>query len=59
MKEWLKVTRMETLYMKRGSPWENTYSQTFNGQFVYGLLNREIFSNLVEAKVLVEEYRPN
>ncbi len=59
VKEWLKDTGVKTLYIEPGSPWENAYSETFNSRFEDELLNREIFSNLVEAKVLVEEYRVN
>jgi len=57
VKEWLKDTEVKTLYIEPGSPWENAYSETFNSRFEDELLNREIFSNLTEAKVLVEEYR--
>jgi transposase InsO family protein len=57
VKEWLKDTGVKTLYIEPGSPWENAYSETFNSRFEDELLNQEIFSNLVEAKVLVEEYR--
>ena len=57
VKEWLKDTGVKTLYIEPGSPWENVYSETFNSRFEDELLNQEIFSNLVEAKVLVEEYR--
>jgi transposase InsO family protein len=57
VKEWLRDTGVKTLYIEPGSPWENAYSETFNSRFEDELLNREIFSNLVEAKVLVEEYR--
>ena len=44
------------MYIEPGSPWENAYSETFNSRFEDKLLNRELFSNLTEAKVLVEEY---
>ncbi|MCA1731742.1 MAG: transposase, partial [Actinobacteria bacterium] len=41
-----------------GSPWENaSYSETFIGRFGDELLKREVFTSLLEAKVLVEEYR--
>ena len=48
---------MKTLYNGPGSPWENAYSETFNSRFEDELLNRELLSNLTEAKVMVEEYR--
>jgi transposase InsO family protein len=57
VKEWLVISGVKTLYIEPGSPWENAFSETFNSRFEDELLNREVFSNLTEAKVLVEEYR--
>ena len=48
---------MRTLYIEPGSSWENAYSETFIGRFSDEILKREAFTNLLEAKVLVEEYR--
>jgi transposase InsO family protein len=45
------------LYIEPGSPWENAYSETFNSRFRDELLNRELFTSLAEAKVLMEDYR--
>jgi Integrase core domain len=50
-------TSVATLYIEPGSPWENAYSETFISRFSDELLKREVFTNLLEAKVLVEEYR--
>ena len=57
VKRWLEVSGVQTLYIEPGSPWENAYSETFNSRFGDELLKREVFSSLLEAKVLVEEYR--
>jgi len=57
VKEWLARSGVTTLYIEPGSPWENAYSESFNSRFEDELLNREIFSNVTEAKVLVEQYR--
>jgi transposase InsO family protein len=57
VKRWLEVWGVRTLYIEPGSPWENAYSETFNSRFGDELLKREVFSGLLEAKVLVEEYR--
>ena len=57
VKRWLKISGVKTLYIEPGSPWENAYSETFISRFGDELLKREVFSNLLEAKVLVEEYR--
>jgi putative transposase len=57
VKRWLEVSGVKTLYIEPGSPWENAYSETFISRFSDELLKREVFTSLLEAKVLVEEYR--
>jgi transposase InsO family protein len=54
---WLEASGVKTLYIQPGSPWENAYAQTFNSRLEDELLGREVFANLLEAKVLLEEYR--
>jgi putative transposase len=43
--------------MEPGSPWENGYIESFNGKLRDELLNREIFEMLLEAMILIEEWR--
>jgi putative transposase len=57
IKRWLDVCGVRTLYIEPGSPWENAYSETFISRFSDELLKREVFADLLEAKVLVEDYR--
>ena len=57
VKDWLVATAVETLYIEPGSPWENAYSETFNSRLRDELLDREVFTSLGEAKVLVEDHR--
>jgi putative transposase len=57
VKRWLEASGVETLYIEPGSPWENAYSETFIGRFGDELLKREVFASLLEAKVLIEDYR--
>jgi putative transposase len=57
IKRWLDASGVKTLYIEPGSPWENAYSETFISRFSDELLNRELFADLLEAKVLVEDYR--
>ena len=57
IKRWLETSGVETLYIEPGSPWENAYSETFISRFSDELLKRELFGDLFEAKVLVEDYR--
>lgn len=39
------------------SPWENGYIELFNGKLRDELLNRETFTTLEEARVLIEQWR--
>ena len=57
VKKWLEASGVGTLYIEPGSPWENAYTESFNGRFGDELLKREEFASVLEAKVLVEEYR--
>jgi transposase InsO family protein len=57
VREWLHRLGVQTLFIEPGSPWENGYVESFNGQFRDELLNREIFYSLTEAKVLMERWR--
>jgi len=57
IRKWLARLGVKTLYIEPGSPWENGYIESFNGKFRDELLNREIFTTLEEAKVLIEQWR--
>ena len=57
LKEWLAVSGVKTLYIEPGAPWENAYSETFISRLRDELLERELFANLKEAQVLLEDYR--
>jgi transposase InsO family protein len=46
-----------TLFIEPGSPWENGYVESFIGKLRDELLDREIFTTLAEAKILIEEWR--
>ncbi len=54
---WLKQLGVKTLFIEKGSPWENGYVESFNGKIRDELLNREIFTTLEEARVLIEHWR--
>jgi len=54
---WLNKIGVKTLFIEPGSPWENGYVESFNGKLRDELLNREIFTTLTEAKVLIEQWR--
>ena len=57
VRRWLNNLGVETLFIEPGSPWENGYIESFNSRFRDELLNREIFTTLLEAKVLIESWR--
>jgi len=48
---------VQTLFIEPGSPWENGYNESFNGKLRDELLNGEIFTTLLEAQVLIENWR--
>jgi putative transposase len=57
IRRWLAKIEVKTLFIERGSPWENGYVASFNGKLRDELLYRETFTTLTEAKVLIEEWR--
>jgi len=57
VREFLQDRDTRTLFIAPGSPWENGYVESFNSRFRDELLNRELFTTLTEARVLVEEHR--
>ena len=57
IRRWLNHVGVETLFIEPGSPWENGYIESFNGKLRDELLNREIFTTLAEAQVLIERWR--
>ncbi len=57
IKRWLMDNKVGTLYIERGSPWENGYIESFHSRLRDELLNRELFYSVKEAKVLVENWR--
>jgi putative transposase len=57
VRRWLNPLGVKTLFIEPGSPWENGYIESFNGKLRDELLNREIFTTLEEARVLIEQWR--
>jgi putative transposase len=53
----LKRLDVGALFIEPDSPWENGYTESFNGKLRDELLNGEIFETLNEAKVLIEQWR--
>jgi putative transposase len=57
IRSWLAEMGVKTLFIEPGSPWENGYIESFNGKLRDELLDREIFTTLTGAKVLITEWR--
>ena len=57
IRRWLDRASVDTLYIEKGSPWENGYVQSFNGRLRDELLNRELFLSLPEARYVLDEWR--
>lgn len=57
VREWLEKMEVKPTYIEPGSPWENGYNESFNGKLRDELLDREIFTTLYEAQVLIERWR--
>lgn len=57
LKRFLTEQEVETRYIEPGAPWQNGYVESFNATFRDELFDRELFSTLLEARVLSEQYR--
>jgi putative transposase len=57
VRNWLKELDVTTLFIEPGSPWENGYVESYIGKLRDERLNGEILDTLMEAKVLVEDWR--
>jgi len=57
IRSWLESTRVQTLYIEPGAPWENGYAESFHGRLRDELLDAELFTCLAEAKMLSTQWR--
>jgi putative transposase len=57
LRHWLARLSAQTIYITRGSPWENGYRESFYGKLRNELLNGEIFYTPREARVVIEQWR--
>jgi putative transposase len=57
LRDWCRFTRTGTSSIEPGSPWQNPYVESFGGRLRDELLAVEAFSSLLEASVLVEDWR--
>ena len=55
--EWLDKRGAKTIFIHPGSPWENSYIESFNGKLRDECLNMEIFDSVEQASILLENWR--
>ena len=54
---WLERAGCETIFITPGSPWENPFIESFTGKLRDECLNCEIFTDLEEARTVIEAWR--
>ena len=57
LKRWCHRYGARTSFIEPGAPWQNAFVESFNGRMREELLNLEVFDSLVEAAVLIEDWR--
>lgn len=57
LRDWCRFARAGSAYIEPGSPWQNPYVESFGSRVRDELLSVELFSCLVEARVMVEDFR--
>jgi len=57
IKDWLIENGIGIQYIDPASPWQNPYVESFNGTMRDECLNRELFETLLEAKVVLSDWR--
>ncbi len=57
VRKWLYRVGVKTLFIEPGSPWENGYVESFNSKLRDELLNGEVFTTLIEGKIIIEQWR--
>lgn len=57
VKEWLEKHGAKCIFIQPGSPWENSYIESFHGKLRDECLNQEIFSSVEQAGIVLENWR--
>ena len=55
--DWCRFNHTGTAFIDPGSPWQNAWIESFNGRLRDEYLNGQIFDSLLEARVLLEDWR--
>ena len=56
VRSWLEKTGVITAYIEPGSPWENSYIESFNARMRDEFLNSELFGNMYETQILTQRW---
>ncbi|WP_421840131.1 IS3 family transposase [Mycobacterium sp.] len=55
--DWCRFNSAGSLFIDPGSPWQNAWIESFNGRLRDELLNSWQFDSLLEARVIIEDWR--
>ena len=55
--DWCRFNGAATVFIDPGSPWQNAWIESFNGRLRDEFLNGHRFDSLLEAQVLIEDWR--
>lgn len=55
--DWCRFNSAGSLFIDPGSPWQNAWVESFNGRLRDELLNSWRFDSLLEARVMIEDWR--
>ena len=57
LRDWCQLSGTATAYIEPGAPWQNGHIESFNGRLRDECLNIEDFANLLETRVVIEDWR--
>ena len=55
--DWCRFHHNDSVFIDPGSPWQNAWIESFNGRLRDELLNLWQFDSLLEARVIIEDWR--
>ncbi len=57
LRDWCRFSKAGSAYIEPGSPWQNPYVESFGSRVRDELLSVELFETLIEAQVMVADWR--
>jgi len=57
LQDWLRQSGIKPRFIEPGSPWQNGINESFNARLRDECLNRELLANVLEAQVIVRQFR--